>query len=605
MGEGDDRTGDRGGLRAWAGWLAPGAVVLALAVAKTAPQAARDLARPVAVARAAPAGAPAPPVGAAGPAGPVAPRAKGRGFGRATAVPAAAGAGAVIAAAAAGTAATAAAADERLFLLYKLERLRLAIPLSAGDPGRFAETVGAVRAAAAAHLADLRGRGADPAVAALYADLVAEADETLDLAAALGRVDREAAARLKAERAETGFRAGFAGGQAGAAVAAREGASTADALAGAAAVGLFAFFLDDLEKSRDRDGARRAAREALVRDYGRRCDARGARLRAAAGRLADAHGWARGAVPVLDPPYALDQLDRLARAGAAATLRHLDGVAARRPLDPLAVLEAALVAHAASGPGGPEEGRAAARAAACGRAVALVPGGRAYDHDRVVLWSAAAWSELIAAEQGDAAAGGRAAAAAGAALAADPADPAGDLRAIKAYALAAAGDRRAAFELAGEVAALRAGDQRFAQAYTALLAEFGHHRLALDWLRHLVTACGYEDVASVRADPGLAAVAAVDPREWDRLTSPRSTWAFVPRVLRGDDFRLTNESPFPMTNVVLRPVVEYRGRRWAPELKAARLGPGETHTWERVADVPGGKPDAVAASLTCDQGAAP
>jgi hypothetical protein len=491
-------------------------------------------------------------------------------------------------------AAPAYAGDERLFLLYKLERLNLGFSQSASDLNAFVESVRALRESAIGQIEDLKGRKFDPDVVALYAEIVATADESLDLLRDLGRIDRDSAARRQTEQAESGFRSGMLGGQFGAA-AYENGATSREAVLGAAAIGFVSYLLEDSANGQQRDEARRRAEEALVAKYRERSETRAARFRASLRNLAERHDWPRGSVPFLDPLS--ESSDANPPTTLADTIATLDRAGKRRAFDPYVALE---LGGIACGRVDLRSGSLSERAEDCVRAIALVPPGRAYDPERIACWGTASALDLRAAESGDPAALGRAKSAIAAALALDPADATGHLRALKMAILEQDGDRVAAFALGKEIARVQSSNFEFVVRFTRYQALFGESASALVWLRHLVTNFAFEDVAALREEAAFAGLAQHDAKEWDRLTVPR--WTLSPdRGFFSSDLVMTNQSPFPLTNVILRVSAAPAGEpKWSRELKVARIAPGESFRWTKVEGVPGSSVT-ISATMACNQ----
>jgi hypothetical protein len=101
---------------------------------------------------------------------------------------------------------------------------------------------------------------------------------------------------------------------------------------------------------------------------------------------------------------------------------------------------------------------------------------------------------------------------------------------------------------------------------------------SLDWLEYSFS-LGLTEIQWARIDPDLAKLRAAYPAEFKALTEVKMSgkliedWAY-------DDYQVTNNSKFALTNLVLNPVITTRNGRIHKKLTAARIDPGRTYTWE-------------------------
>ena len=69
-----------------------------------------------------------------------------------------------------------------------------------------------------------------------------------------------------------------------------------------------------------------------------------------------------------------------------------------------------------------------------------------------------------------------------------------------------------------------------------------------------------------------------------------------------DDLDVTNNSPFPLTNVVVTGTITSNGNSWPMKQKADLIKPGETHVWSSVLSIHNNTPaDTSGLLLGCDQ----
>jgi hypothetical protein len=122
---------------------------------------------------------------------------------------------------------------------------------------------------------------------------------------------------------------------------------------------------------------------------------------------------------------------------------------------------------------------------------------------------------------------------------------------------------------------------------------------SLEWLRGAIKQ-GFYDIPHIKRDPDLAHVRSALPKEFADAVEVKTKWDVVFGVFQ-DDITLTNQSAFPLTDVVLSAHLEQDQRRWDPVLKVDRIGPGETHTWSNVVSIPKSRITKSSATIRCEQ----
>ena len=121
----------------------------------------------------------------------------------------------------------------------------------------------------------------------------------------------------------------------------------------------------------------------------------------------------------------------------------------------------------------------------------------------------------------------------------------------------------------------------------------------MSWLKQAIAA-GAWDIPFIRQDPDLMTLRKKKPKEFADLVAVKSIWniKFDPVW---DDLWLRNDSPFPLTNVVLEVRLEQDQQVWTPVLTAPEIAPGQTVWWRDEVSVPGGWLSRKSATIACDQ----
>lgn len=128
-----------------------------------------------------------------------------------------------------------------------------------------------------------------------------------------------------------------------------------------------------------------------------------------------------------------------------------------------------------------------------------------------------------------------------------------------------------------------------------------------DSFTHLSAAVsnGLRDIECARQCPDLNILRRFRPQEVETMLSLRYHWTVKYGVFN-DDIVLTNDSDFPLTNVIFSPQVGNTRGVFRPKegLKLDRLASGKSHAWVNCISVSGGRveSDTKSGRLECEQG---
>lgn len=488
--------------------------------------------------------------------------------------------------------------DERLFLMNVLETLYGEMPANLQDRVVAERALAALRRRGGRFHEYVSSKNLDPALTQLYADLLATTDDYIDFLSRLGQIDREAVIKADQELNKVSASAGFTGGLVAAETRNRGASGGKAAMSGLIAFGLQAL-LEGLSKQQVLDEAKRRAFEAAGQELQRRVAPREARLQNSAAAMSEKYGWLRGEVGFDETSEQAERLQRLIMAGDyQGALRIVEAVSRRRPRNPFLARDrcflAALVPNTSSAV-------LLARARECASAASLVPEGRIYDDYRgQVLFIAG----LIAMEGAKKEKKGEAAAYAvnlfDATLRYDPQDTSAGIRESRAWALMLKGDLKQALAQAteGEVYELRKSDVHYAYNLACLYSLLNQPDKSIEWLQIAIRNLGLKNIALVRNDPDLATVRTQRAAAFEQLTTLKYEW-WIGYGTFNDDILLRNDSPFALTNVVLKVTVTAGERTWNQEVRVDRLESGKTYKWVNVISVP--RKNSSRADLRCEQ----
>jgi hypothetical protein len=185
----------------------------------------------------------------------------------------------------------------------------------------------------------------------------------------------------------------------------------------------------------------------------------------------------------------------------------------------------------------------------------------------------------------------------------EPADPAGECREGLAFALMRVNRLEEAKSLAAEIASLRGASDSYRYNMACLHSRTGDSAAALSDLRQAIRG-GAIEIQYVKQDANLLALRREMKREFDDLTSVKWRWSIAWGLLN-DDIVVTNDSEFPLTNVVVEARLEQDGKSWTPKLAADLILPGQSHKWANVVSIPERRVTRSDFTLTCDQNREP
>lgn len=445
----------------------------------------------------------------------------------------------------------------------------------------------------------------DKELSELYSDFLGALDAYVHFFVAIDRIEQSALAQAQQDSFESGYAAGQVGGQTFGAMAAGD-YSSSEAAGAAVIVGMISYALESWQRSEARDHAK----EQLVAEEARKTSDKvyEALLRAQnlSLRLAERHGWAKGEVG-----FDLSS-EHVARVAELSERDDFNGLllvakeqAALRPRDPFARLSEEFFSSLAKNAGSSilVEG-----AKNCLEAANWVPKPAVYDPFRfqcvgvaAVFASAARDQEMLSGvEPFGSTATGRFAVELWRKLREyEPADPAGICREGLAFALMRVNRLEEAKSLAAKIASLRGASDSYRYNMACLHSRTGDLAGALRDLRQAIRG-GAIEIQYVKQDPNLLALRRDMKREFDELTSVKWRWSIVWGLLN-DDIVVTNDSKFPLTNVVVDVRLEQDGKVWSPRLTTDVIGLGETRKWENAVSIPGRKITRSSAQLGCDQ----
>lgn len=282
----------------------------------------------------------------------------------------------------------------------------------------------------------------------------------------------------------------------------------------------------------------------------------------------------------------------------------------QRPLDPILQFKSIMLQDDLDGDGTTQQ-KYLEWAAKFVELARLVPSGAVYDFYRWRYMMRAGTMALKAAEQeGKGKKLGESSKAAitsasywKTALSINESDPGGELRWGYGQSLALAGN----LDEAQEVLSMIRDHVCLNPDYHYLLARLcsvnDEADKALDHLKEAVEK-GLTKVAEARKSPDLEILRNAYGDQVTSLLAVKFGWD-VKYGMFNDDITLTNQSTFPLTNVVLRPVISNSKGSFTPkqQLTLENLGPGQSHTWVNSISVAGGGDnDTRKAELQCDQG---
>lgn len=189
------------------------------------------------------------------------------------------------------------------------------------------------------------------------------------------------------------------------------------------------------------------------------------------------------------------------------------------------------------------------------------------------------------------------------ALSINVSDPSGELRWGYGHSLALAGNLNEASEVLTEIKEHVASNPDYHYVLARLSSINGEQAEALE---HLVAAIakGFDKISEAKKSQDLENLRKARGGEVDALLAVKFGWSVTYGTFN-DDITITNQSAFPVTHLVLSPVISNANGSFSPKmpLTLEKLGPGKSHTWVNCVSVKGGgDKDNRKAGLQCDQG---
>jgi hypothetical protein len=270
--------------------------------------------------------------------------------------------------------------DERLFLVRLLEELYSEWPTNVSQPQELQKTLGELRHRANRHYLDIKDRKLDGTIESLYSDYVSAIDTYTEFLASIGKIQGDAVARSEKESAESGFKAGYAGGAVGAEMS-DNGSSGFDSVVGGAAVSLISYLWDDYNKGKVRDADKQRALESAAKDIQNKLSNYIAISQNAAVKLEKQYSWGKGEAGFDESPQQAERRQSLAKANDVAGLLEIaEAESKMRPRDPFIRYRKAYYASRDNRYSKPSEMLTTAKQ--CAEAASLIPEGRIYDEYR-------------------------------------------------------------------------------------------------------------------------------------------------------------------------------------------------------------------------------
>jgi hypothetical protein len=103
---------------------------------------------------------------------------------------------------------------------------------------------------------------------------------------------------------------------------------------------------------------------------------------------------------------------------------------------------------------------------------------------------------------------------------------------------------------------------------------------SIEWLERSFQ-LGISDIRWSRIDPELEDMRNAHRAAFDDLTDVKMTSEIVWGILN-DDYQITNNSKFTLTNLVVSPIIIRKSGRTYKKLTAARINSGHTYTWDNA-----------------------
>lgn len=476
--------------------------------------------------------------------------------------------------------------DEKEFLLFVYGTLKQKVPYVVANGHSAIKDCSELRDELNRYLDYIKGKMIDERLVSLYSNLLDRLEVVNDYQINLDRIDRAILNQARQDLPRMSFNAGLIGGTAAADVRNNGGSGKEAAVAALFFTGA-GFLLDKWQKDQALDESKRQALESATEAFKRKMSPLLARESNALDVLGKEYQWRRD-----DQGNYVDSFTQRVRGLA----EQYEKVKTRE--------EAHVVSNAIL------------------EAARSVPVDSLYDKYRAdaLYWTARLETWALEQECGGREWGSKADLSGDHASSLwrtvrryEPKDLNGLIRSQHAWALAMSGRFVEAKQLANEVFLLQRSSPTFLYYYVCLYSSSGMaDETTLANLRTVLsngTFCSAFDrnkeinVSSIRYEPNLQRLRQKYPEQLTHLLKVKYTsrikwgkWGILK-----DDIELTNQSAFPLTNVVLSLHIESNGKVWDRLLTATSIAAGSNFTWPREVSIPKSRVDKFQSELVCDQ----
>jgi hypothetical protein len=477
--------------------------------------------------------------------------------------------------------------DKELFILHALQHIYDTWPVEFGQPTLLSKQLKNIYAIASALKTEAQDNRFDSRIVAACDDCMSLVSGYETYLVDVGAIERRDS--LQASQDLTGSTTtAFRGSAAGASALKDEGYSNGESILGGVAVGLVGAAIDNYFRSQARDAEKQEQMTRARNDLDHRITEVNERTKVRVAAIESDKGWAVG------------------EAGHDGfNAKRMGEMMKHRPHDLF------LIVHNAQLRQENETPDAIGRDAnACADAAAKVPAGRAYDVFRANFLESAADTMVLAAvsqlggnySSAPAGLGKDACRYCDAYLAATGADrDYGNM--LLARAKAAAGEVGEAINAANKVDKSSI-DGGYAYRYAKLMSMSHQAQKSLEWLQYSFK-LGFDGVAHAKVSPDFAFLRDTLSDDFASAVKVSYEWTINWGYRISDDtITVTNNSDFPLTNVVLSPTVKSSGYDdWTTTLKCDRIAPHSQHTWTLGVTAISSRGDDAkgTASLNCDQ----
>lgn len=374
-----------------------------------------------------------------------------------------------------------------------------------------------------------------------------------------------------------------------------------------AMVSILGALLSAWQKGQALESEKKVHIEQLAATFSSRMDQARTDAIALADVVSKNHGWNRNSVGLLREwkPYGQEQLRRPTK----ELIQILADRSLQAPLNPILQFKKIMLEDSLDGDATTQQ-KHLDWAASFVELARLVPSGDVYEYYRWRYMMRAGTMALKAAEQ--AGKGKRlgespesAATAASywkTALSINPADSDGSLRWGYGHSLALAGDLDEAQSVLSSIKDLAHSNPDYHYLLARISSLNRETDQALEHLKNAI-AKGFDNIADARGAQDLENLRNVYGDSVSSMLAVKFGWSITYGTFN-DDITITNQSLFPLTHLVLSPVISNSNGSYSPKqpLTLEKLGAGKSHTWVNCVSVKGGgNEDRRKAELQCDQ----